>query len=220
MKVKDVYRNMLLRYPTLYKCPLDVSCHLFTSIGGGFEWVNGELEEVCCGFKTEFKGFKNYSKYNNDEYYKVLNNGYQLEYEANNLMYDFIKNNIDKVLECKVTTSFFQPYIRHGYYEINPCTNYSKCVIFPDNITPEWASAVQHFLSWWILNLRHHYHVGLGSVKTEREHWPKDINEAYDKLIDAKNRIDEKLGLTKKIKQEQNKLANEIIEEILKGERS
>lgn len=47
MNVKDTVRQSLLTYPNIHKNALDVYHHLFCSIGGGYEWKDGELVDPC-----------------------------------------------------------------------------------------------------------------------------------------------------------------------------
>lgn len=43
MTVKNVLRNSLMMYPSLYRSKFQVYEHLFLVCGNGYDWVNGEL---------------------------------------------------------------------------------------------------------------------------------------------------------------------------------
>ena len=52
MNIDDTVRNMLLTYPGLFMNRLDTYNHLFCTLGGGYEWINGELIDVCAVKKS------------------------------------------------------------------------------------------------------------------------------------------------------------------------
>lgn len=181
MTVKETYRHLLTVYPTLFSCPLDVSCHLFCLIGNGYEWKNGELINVCGG-REAFEGFRKIEPCFSED----LNTMWRLQEEAQEIKYKFILDNMEDVLKCPISTSFFDHSRRAGYYETKPCVKYSRAVNFPDDITEDWAVAVKDFLNWWLLNLNQHYMVG---PELNTSHWPKEITESYNVILEARNKI-------------------------------
>lgn len=190
--VREIYRYALLRYPTLYDCPLDVSCHLFTSIGGGFEWTeDGRLDYSCP------RG--NYERPEKEPETDIpscligLRVGYMLEEQARQLKIKFIRDNLEFVLDSGPVTSFFQQgYMRRRHYVGEGiCYEGVKAIAFrfPDNIQPQWAETLLEFMGWWVVSLRHLHHVGEREDEGKWAWWPKDTLKAYHCMVELKERL-------------------------------
>lgn len=190
--VREIYRYALLNYPRLYDCPLDVSCHLFTSIGNGFEWTEDGRLEHCYprgGYKRPEKELET----NIPTCLIGLRVGYMLTDQAYQLKLKFIQDNMEFVLDSGPVTSFFQQdYYRRSYYVSEGiCYKETKAIAFsfPDNIQPQWAETLLEFMGWWIVSLRHIYHVGEREDEGKWRWWPEDTLKAYLYMVEVKERL-------------------------------
>jgi hypothetical protein len=219
--VKETYRYALLQYPSLFDCPLDVSCHLFACIGNGYEWDDdGNL--VCDYYEENRNPEPKPPALHENEWMSSLNAMYELKYKADMLKYNFTKDNIEQILESPIDASFYDMGQRHGYYETKPCVSYARALNFPDNVNPDWAKAIERFLGWWLVNLNHHYRVG---HKGERTHWPAEIEVSRQSIVEAQKRIYPFANDGRSFEADmeadmeaQRKLSDEIISEILAEE--
>lgn len=187
--VKETYRDMLTRYPSIFPTPLDVSCHLFCGIGIGMEWVDGELvKSMDRDDKSINPPRKPEIREGAGAHLDQLHLSWDLQYQAKMIRYNFVLEHMEEILSCPVDMSLFREDRRHGYYEVNPCVRYAHAFDFPDDIKPDWAEATRTIVDWWIVNLRSVYGVD-HDRETERAHWPADINLGYDALLLSRNRI-------------------------------
>lgn len=184
--VRETFRYLLTQYPTLHDCPLDVACTLFCH--GSYEWNSqGQLEDRHENKKDPTPKPPQHEPYMQEPYMRSLRIARDLQYQVDLHKYQWTLTNIEDILDCPITTSFYTSEWRGGYYETNPST-YANAINFPDYVNPDWAQAIYKFIGWWLTNLRSNYRVG-HNPNTERNHWPKHIEEAYQALLAARKRI-------------------------------
>ena len=179
---RKVYKHALINYPTIFCCPLDVSIHLFATIGNGYEWTeDGKLKSI-----SDEKAVDNplYQTKIEDRMDGSIKNEFTLQNQSGKLMYDFITSNIERVLDCRCDTNFFKNETRYSHYVSKSiCCNETKALafLFPNNIDSDWADCLLTFYRWWLLNLNQNYGVDIRPGKLHnKEWWPKDIQKAYD----------------------------------------
>lgn len=173
MNVKDTYRHFLRNG---MNSMLRVSCHLFTTIGNGGEWIDGELcfERMSDWYQLRENPVKDEDR--DKEYLRTLNNGWDLNHAAYLIKREFVMKNMEIILDSPVDSIIFEASDSvHGYYESNPCVNYARSINFPDDIKPDWAEAVYSFNQWWLTNLNRIYRVGRDG---NTDFWPEHIKEA------------------------------------------
>lgn len=156
----------LLRYPSIFPDPLNVSIHLFAIIGNGYDWVDGELVDCYEPEKTDEPLTMKYSDAIEDseldKEMKALDSmaGFYIERklkdEATLARMKFIEDNIDQILETGPNTQFFGSSTSY-YYKKGICTKYAKAFYFPDNIKEDWAKALYKFLEQWLYALISEY---------------------------------------------------------------
>lgn len=213
MNCRETYRFMLMRYPSLYRCPLDVSCQLFCSAGGGFRWhTDGAIRSIDTGAGGPPIPLTDHSLELPPELGQ-LKAMRSLEYQAKLLERKFIVENMEQVLDSGPTACFFNTGVRKGPYVFEGiCLEYAAALNFPANIQKEWAACILEFLGWWILNLRMGY--GLGSIRaTELDFWPENGKLAHQAMLDAKKRLWPLV--TGRTIEESERVADEIIDKIL-----
>lgn len=183
MNVKETYRHFLRNG---MNSMLKVSCHLFTSVGNGSEWVGGEL---CFRNMSDWYELRQNPVREEDrgkDYIRDLNNSDDVSHEAYLIKRQYVMANIDRILDSTVTSTIFEGSdVVHGHYERNPSTDYAKSVVFPDDIKLDWAEAVYNFNGWWLTNLRRIYGVGHNG---ETDFWPDHIKKAYEEILLAQKR--------------------------------
>lgn len=183
MNVKETYRHFLRNG---MDSMLKVSCHLFTTIGNGGEWIDGELcfRNMSDWYKLRENPVKD--KDRDKEYLRSLHNGWDLRHEAYLIKRKFVMDNMEKILDSPVDSYIFESSDSvHGYYESNPCVRYARSINFPDDIKPDWAEAVYEFNQWWLTNLNRIYGVGSDG---NTDFWPEHIKEAYKAITEANKR--------------------------------
>ena len=183
MNVKDTYRHFLRNG---MNSMLNVSCHLFTTIGNGGEWIDGELcfEQMSDWYKLRKNPVKDEDR--DKEYLRSLINGWDLNHEAYLIKRRFVMANMEIILDSPVDSIIFEGSDSvHGYYESNPSVKYARSINFPDDIKPDWAQAVYDFNGWWLTNLNRIYRVGHnGNI----DFWPEQIKEARRVIEEAMKR--------------------------------
>lgn len=199
-KARNIYRHMMVTYPSLYTCPLDVSCFIFSLKGGhGYDWAgSGQLVETLPRIKKEGNPVQDEIDRRKKQRIKTVTGGLKSLYtsddlsnEANVIKYEFVLKNMKRILDAGPLCTFFEkhPYRFQGMLNHNINT-VALSLRFPDNIQPEWAIIVDDFLGWWNVNIAQCY---LFLDRKDRndaiKHWPEDIRNGYKLVLKAHNRI-------------------------------
>lgn len=215
--VRETYRRSLVNYPTLYNCPLDVSLHLLAGIGTGYEWdVNGDLSCYLNIPEKEDPTPKLYESEFSDPCLKDLHNTFRLQSEAQLLKYKFILENMEVILRSRVDTDLFDRHnVRYDSRATSISPKYAPVFNFPDNISLDWAEAVEDFLNWWLVNLNHVN--GIGS-RGEIDFWSEDQKEYRQVMLDARKRI-HPIVHNGQTKEESDRIVRELVDQILAEER-
>ena len=183
MNVKDTYRHFLRNG---MDSMLKVSCHLFTTIGNGGDWVDGEL---CFGELSDWYELRKNPVKDEErgiEYLRSLHNGWDLRHEAYLAKRQFVMDNIERILDSPIDLTIFEGVDTvHDHYAANPSVEYAKSIIFPDDIKTDWAKAVLVFNNWWLTNLNKIYGVGHDG---NTDFWPDRIKVAYRAIDKARRR--------------------------------
>lgn len=199
MNVKSTYKDCLLNYPSIFQDPLAVSIHLFSVIGNGYEWKDGELVS-CHGERGDSK-----MRYDDlDEKIKKskadaknpclrdLCNGYVLRDEAEKLKRKFVEENIKTILASPCDFTFFRNDYEVGGSYITDCISveYARGLHFPDDIKEDWKRALNEFLGWWLVRLNQYHRLGNGDLKKMRDHWPETALKDFNVIAEARKRLD------------------------------
>lgn len=183
MNVKDTYRHFLRNG---MNSMLKVSCHLFTAIGNGGEWIDGEL---CFGEMSDWYELRKNPVKDEErglDYLRSLHNRWDLEHEAYLTKRQFVMENIERILDSPIDSNLFEGSdVVRNHYEANPSVEYAASIIFPDDIKPDWAEAVYKFNQWWLTNLNVIYGVGHNG---NTDFWPDRIKVAYRAIDEAGKR--------------------------------
>lgn len=183
MNVKDTYRHFLRNGKDSM---LKISCHLFTETGNGGEWIDGELcfSKMSDWYELRENPVKPENR--NKDYLRELNNGYDLNHEAYLMKRQFVIDNIERILDSPIDSVIFEESdVVRSHYASNPHTEYAKCIVFPDDIKPDWAKVVLAFNQWWLTNLNFVY--GVDSYGNTN-FWPNHIKEARLVIDEARKR--------------------------------
>jgi hypothetical protein len=204
MNVRDTYRYFLKNGSNSM---LSVSIHMFSTIGNGMEWINGELS-----YGRPFSDWYNgpYLAKIDDDTDGSLKAKWSLENEVRLLKRKFVTDNMERILDSPVTSNLFEPEISHCYYMLDPREEYARSLNFPNNITKEWAEAVFEFNQHWLTNFRTIHGVGHdGSI----DFWPENVKIGYEVVKKHKERAFEiAYGISyAKHMEEMTKLVNEIL---------
>lgn len=142
-KIDQYVKQIILNYPSMDADRFSVFMHMFTVLGNGYEWVNGELELWSYG-----EGLKDLDKCDRkdpDVYMKSL------EGRKEQHMLDFIDANIDEIASEKL--SGVQEQRMHGdQYILNIHDEGVKCTFFEapcDELTQEWREALIEWGNVW-----------------------------------------------------------------------
>lgn len=179
MKVKDAYRHFLKNGMTSM---LSVSIHLFSTVGNGWEWKDGELnpqdplENWYEGPKPRLFTATNPS----------LRNKYQLLNEVEAIKWKFVCDNLEIILESPVDSNLFgSEHHINGSWLKNPSIDYANLWTFPETITKEWAEAIVCFSDWWTQSFRLFYGVGRNG---NTDFWDEKVKMQYNAIENAMKR--------------------------------
>lgn len=137
--VNETIKKALLQYPSLFRTPADVLHHMFSVIGNGMEWEDGQL---VSNFRVEKDDPEQWIVDQiNEAKEKDFLDGLALDYEIMLHMYQFTKNNIDRIVEHGETR------YSGDYY---PLCRYSRVVsAAKDSILPtladDWLKALYRY---------------------------------------------------------------------------
>jgi len=184
---KDTYRHYLLNgWGT---SPLDASVQFFAVIGNGLEWdADGNLSYVFSGYDLGDIKPKEFREPTRTGFHD-LDTRYRLEDEAGRIKYEWVKTNIEDILDGGLSASYFRNNRRSGHYVTKQvCCRQTLAAAFsaPDNIEKDWAEALFNFLSWWGVNLRCEFgcdHKGETNFwEPEQKHVEKMIKDQHERL--------------------------------------
>lgn len=191
---KQTLKHSMMRYNSIHLNPVDVLIHLFCIIGNGFEWKNGQLVDRC-GSSKDIKNPK--MKHYEQKIDKFLNGKSkalvalrkerELEAKARRIQENFVKRNIDTIVEANPTAVYFGREPRGYYFLKGICVQYARAFSFPNNIKKDWAQALYKFLNYWLEQLNCEY--GVGYKVHDISFWPKDIQEARQAILDVRTRL-------------------------------
>jgi hypothetical protein len=191
--IKSMMRHSLLVYHSIFPSPVYVLCQWFTTIGNGMEWdeKDGKLKQGYNDPDSELWTPRHRDIYPEDSALKELYEKRKLQNEWEDIEWDFIRNNIDRILESDYVNDFKSGSIGNKYYVTKGiCTKYARAFTFPDNIDKEWAKLLYKFFDWWYVRLNMEYGVGNGKTNADwRSHWPKDIFDAAVEMDKARDRL-------------------------------
>lgn len=174
MNYKKTVKQMLMMHSSITKSRLDADDHLFAVIGNGYEWENGEL--VANDIKSEISKMdiilkilkrdikeSYHSNYSESELHFWCNKeDKHIENLSSKDIADFVSYVTDEIYRdvrnqiksIKSVDSIFDKYehiplkYERGKWKIYPICEYSKLVDFPNDIKPDWAEAMYHFICW------------------------------------------------------------------------
>jgi hypothetical protein len=149
---------------------MDVFAHLFSCIGNGYEWVNGEL---C--HRGDSRGIPTTMKYSDldeeDVYTQKLeddfgngDNGslfkaFRLETQFKRLKRQFIEQNIDICAgNGRVLLKPEYEYYLGAYMGDHICVDYAYLFNIPKDATEDWLLAAKEFGEFWYERLRSRCH--------------------------------------------------------------
>lgn len=246
MKVFDLVKSCLLEYPTLFSSRIEVFIHLFSCIGNGYEWHNGELVSVGYpdGKKSKKINKMDYSDIDKDiDTVKTelesgknsccteLHKAWLVNAQFRKLKRQFIENNID-IVAANIEASLKNDYeVYLGHYMENPCYDYAKIFHIPENITKDYAEAAKEFAKWWRQRLYNKHQGfcysdnkskdaknGYVYIKSEKQCWNEQCKKDW---VLASRLLKIINGIDVKLgrqtlTQQQNKISHDIISKILK----
>ena len=181
MKVRDAYRYYL---ENGMHSMLAVSIHMFTTVGNGLDWKNGEL---CYEFgevpEDWYEGPRLIEI--SEDCSASLRSKWLMENEVRKVRRNFVISNLETILESPVDSPLFESdhslnctYLRHP-------SKYSKSLVFPDDLTEEWADAIVRFNDWWMVSFRHFYGVkNDGTI----DFWKDEVKNRYLMIEEAMKR--------------------------------
>jgi hypothetical protein len=179
MNVKETYRYFLFNGMSSM---LRVSCNLFTVVGNGSEWIDGELcfRKMSDWYEPMENPVKPEDR--NKDYLRQLNNAKDLQYEAYLIRRRFVIQKMEIILDSPIDSIIFEKSdVVRSHYVLNPAVEYAKCIVFPDDIKPDWAEAVLKFNEWWLTNLNRVYGV-------DTDFWPSHVKEASRVIAEARKK--------------------------------
>lgn len=139
--VRDTVYHLLVAYPTIYSNVADCYRHLFLMIGNGYEWVDGELVDVCGDRNRPWKvpQFQ-------DEMTEVLKQDDSSEYcqgqkrldvRRRNNQIQFVIDNFDLMFEESIQFDRLNDF-SHSRYE--------RIFNIPDDVKPDWLESAKRVI--------------------------------------------------------------------------
>lgn len=137
--VNETIKKALLQYPSLFRTPADVLHHMFSVIGNGMEWENGQL---VSHFPVEKDDPEQWIVDQiNEAKEKQFLDGLALDYEIMLHMYQFTKNNIDRIVEHGETRYSGKYYPLCQYSRV---ASAAKDSILP-TLADDWLKALYRY---------------------------------------------------------------------------
>lgn len=146
--VRDTVYNLLVGYPSLFTTVTDCYVHLFLVTGGGYEWVDGELVDVC---RPEPRGpmafeddedaemLKRLSAMSNKPVTEIEGSDYlRIQIRRERLQVQFVVDNIDLMFK---EHSFISKK-NLSYYG----SKYNGMFNMPDDVKDDWRDAIRGFV--------------------------------------------------------------------------
>jgi hypothetical protein len=194
---REMMRECLLAYHSIFPTTTHVLCHWFTTAGGGYEWSekDGRLKswetldesEITSKIESNFETIAERGSNISDS---RLSNSYKMRQQIETLQYQFVIDNIDTLLD----SCYHIPHIDNlrytSYLTTDAGIKYCNAFNFPDNIDKEWARILYDFLGFWNYQLNVFYRVG--SDKTYKDsisHWPAHALEVQSAIESAKKKL-------------------------------
>jgi hypothetical protein len=156
MTLEETIQACFDHFPSLFQTREEVLDHLFSVIGNGYDWVNGELLSDNnhlpinpLGPDGKAKQYKpwTYKCEREDMYDFLLKKDKRL---TTNLASIYGENLEDKFLSPKPNDNDLVPRKFNIY---PPSRSYSNMFIFPKNIKPDWKNGVKEFFEYIIDNV-------------------------------------------------------------------
>lgn len=173
MLFRDHLRQIMLTYPTLFQTSIQAYNHLFMVIGNGYEWKDGELvyedEKSLCSTQEEainriiadrldlikeiYEIHHNNETTGNVTFCNIIDryNNQLKAYIHNILNIETIINDLSIPDVCdpvnekfyKNKNQKFEDYNKFKFYDLS---HYSAIANIPDNVKPDWISAIKEFV--------------------------------------------------------------------------
>lgn len=181
-------KQSLLKYPSIFKCKLDVLKHMFTVIGGGYDWnKNGELVARKMKGDVELTEIdmsdidEALEKWNGD---REIERAFKYRAELEKLSRKHIERNIDLVASSIHACSHEQQDLS-GHYIENPHYEYAKYFSAPgpDDISDEYCDLLVEFGKEWaqfFMTRNQGFYQYL--IVTGKELWLPDFTK-YKKIV-------------------------------------
>ena len=124
--VRATYRRFLTWYPTIASSPLDVSIHFFST--SDYEWnKDGDLASPFKPSKVDFSPQKS----------DIQSELSDIQYEAAMLKYNFIIDNMKRIVCLPVDSSIFATIERRTDHSLLNLSNYATAFNYPANISSD-----------------------------------------------------------------------------------
>jgi hypothetical protein len=218
----ETIKYCMLRYPTLYKNPIDVLVSAFLAIST-MQWNKGEVDHT--EWEKDYKGTMCYdSQYKHNISDSNASNslyvGYALNEEVELARLKFVDSNIERIVAAPHVNTYFgiEPDGAHIVRDIGYAwVNDDDTMRLPNNLTKEWAIELCEFIQYALVRLNYAYHIGTGKTEEEwTKHWPDDAKHARKVLMTTQEKFYKKAyGKTKKEADDfTHKLMTEILGEL------
>lgn len=199
MTVKDALKRSLLNYPTIFPNAFSVYHHWFCVVGNGYEWKDGELvHKIIPGYED------NLAEDKDQAIIRYLNDNLINEWKEDGTARRFLKLNmsdeeditkyvirhnkdviedIKRIIDIEQRMKDFtirkniDLYADKSEFKFYPLSKYSHICDIPDNIKPEWLSAVMEMVKIMDANQE--------KIEDPENFFPKvkeRVKELYDKL--------------------------------------
>ena len=144
MTVEQTFQGMFDHFPGLFKDRADCCNHLFCTVGNGFEWINGELVDVCaapCIPKNPLKDGRAFQ-------YNKLTLRQEAEYYLRRAaIQKGERYEPDETLNSIPDDQYhWQPRAERWYFYkagLPLCRPYAYLFNYPDDIKPDWKAAIE-----------------------------------------------------------------------------
>lgn len=174
MKVKTELKYCLLTYPSLFVSTWDVYHHWFCVNGNGYEWVKGQLVDICGGKECKTveqaleKVQRRYTKQTEEQ--KEFLAKFKDEPKIYNKLKAIYGNDLetysDRVRNWKqISETLGEPTRENG--KIYPLCEYAKILNIPEDIKPDWKQAAKEMYDWLV----------------EHPDWTSETDKKYIKQI-------------------------------------
>ena len=139
--VRYTVLGMLTQYPSIFPDKSACYRHLFLVNGNGYEWIDGELVDVCPSktgpdFKNENEEVE---RQHGDCHYRSesMDNRIRLDVRRYNMLIQFALDNIDMIMDSEHVEFKSDIFVTYSGWE------FCKLMQMPDDIKPDWLEAVR-----------------------------------------------------------------------------